>query len=57
MNTDMTITVPTGEPGEVAYFKIGFEKSRFDEVLETIDLLIKPTDVVIAESWGIWKII
>lgn len=53
----MTITVPTGEPGEVAYFKIGFEKSRFDEVLETIDLLVKPTDVVIAESWGIWKII
>jgi len=52
--TDMTITVPTGKAGEVACFKIEFPKSKFTEVMEVIGLLVKPSDVILAEEMGMW---
>ena len=57
MKTTMTITVPTETAGELACFTIEFLKSRFEEVLEIIDLLVKPSDVVIAEQMGEWRIV
>ena len=56
MTTTMTITVPTGKSGEVAYFTIEFLKSKFNEVLDHIELLVKPTDVNLVEEMGIWKV-
>lgn len=53
----MTITVPTDNSGELAVFKIEFLKEKFNDVLEMIDLLVKPSDVVLAEKMGEWKIV
>lgn len=52
----MTITVPTDKAGEMAFFKIGFDCS-LNEVLENIDLLVKPSDVLAAEKAGWWAIL
>ena len=54
--TDMTITVPTGKAGELAYFKIEFPKNKFEEVLEMVGLLVKHSDVILAEEVGLWKV-
>lgn len=55
--TTMTITVPTNIPGELVYFKIGFDKKNLDSVMETIDLLVKPSDVMLAAKMGEWEIL
>ena len=55
--TDLTITVPTGKVGELAYFKIEFPESKFNEVIEMVGLLVKPSDVALAEEMGMWKIV
>ena len=52
----MSITVPTGAPGELAYFTIAFD-CPFEEVLENIGLLVKPSDVLNAERAGWWTVI
>ena len=56
MKTTMTITVPTGKVGELAYFTIEFPKSKFNETIENIELLVKPSDVLLAEEMGLWII-
>ena len=53
----MTITVPTEKAGEQAVFIIEFAKGKFNRVMEMIELLVKPSDVVLAEKLGEWKII
>ena len=55
--TTMTVTAPTENPGEMAVFKIEFEKSKFDEVVEMAGLLVKPTDVAIVEEFGLWTVL
>ena len=55
--TTMVITVPTGVPGEQAYFTIEFLKANWERVQEFIGLLVKPSDVKLAEDMGEWKII
>ncbi|MCK5602195.1 hypothetical protein KAR91_10010 [Candidatus Pacearchaeota archaeon] len=57
MKTQMTITVPTEKAGEQAVFIIEFAKGKFNRVMEMIELLVKPSDVVLAEKLGEWKII
>ena len=57
MKTTMTITVPTRKAGEQAYFTIEFLKSRFNEVVEMVGLLVKPSDVLLAEEMGEWKVL
>jgi hypothetical protein len=57
MTTTMTITVPTGKSGELAYFKIEFPKADFSDVMENISILVKPSDVMLAEEMGMWKVI
>lgn len=53
---NITITVPTETAGELAYFKIEFDAAKFAEVMETLDLLVKPSDVMLAEEMGIWTV-
>jgi hypothetical protein len=57
MKTQITITVPTGKAGEQAFFTIEFDKINFNRVMEMVELLVKPSDVVLAEKMGEWKII
>ena len=52
----MTITVPTAK-GKVAYYKIQFETSRFDEVIKTVGELTNPSDVAAAVNAGEFEII
>ena len=54
MKIQMTITVPTEKAGEQAFFTIEFVKVNFDRVMEMIELLVKPSDVV---KMGEWKIV
>ena len=53
----MTITTPTDTAGELAIFKIEFSSEKFQEVMEWIELLVKPSDVALAEEMGIWTIV
>ena len=53
----MTITVPTEIAGEVAVFTIEFLKSSFSSVMETVDLLVKPSDVYLAAEMGEWVVV
>ena len=57
MKTQMTITVPTGKAGEQAFFIIEFAKANFSRVMEMIELLVRPSDVVLADKMGEWKIV
>lgn len=57
MTSTMTVTVPTENSGELAYFKIEFLKEKFEEVVEMVGLLVKPSDVELAAKMGIWKVI
>lgn len=50
-----TITVPNNQ--ELATFKVEFEKSKFDSVVETIGLLTNIKDVFIAEKLGEFKVL
>jgi hypothetical protein len=52
----MTITVPTGKSGEMAFFNIELIDS-LEETLENIEMLVKPSDVMLAEEMGFWKVI
>lgn len=55
MNT-MTITVPTGNANEVAYFKLGFT-CPLEEFIENVEILVSPECVFEGEEMGFWKIL
>jgi len=52
----ITITVPTDQPGELAYFSL-IPMTSFEEFMENVRLLVKPTDVVLGENMGWWTIV
>ena len=52
----MTITVP-GNAGELVYFTIKFAKERFSDVMETVEMLVKPSDVALAAEMGEFEIV
>jgi len=52
----MTITVPTENTGELAVFDIELLQS-FEEAVENIGLLVKPSDVLIGERAGWWRVL
>jgi len=53
----MTVTAPTKTPGELAYFTVEFEKSRFDEVCDMISIISAPSDVYAVENWKVWRVV
>ncbi len=56
MEQSITITVPTDRPGELAYFYL-VPKTSFEEFMENVRLLVKPTDVQLGADMGWWTIV
>ena len=53
----MTITTPTENSYELAYFRIEFDKENLDNVMWHIDMLVSPQCVKDCEDMDVWKII
>ena len=53
MKTTMTITTPTAKSGELAYFTIEFNKADFLTVIEEVETLKTPQDVINNTNWTV----
>lgn len=52
----MTITVPSNQ-GELSVYQIKFPMSNLDSVVETVGMLEKPSDVILAAQMGEFEIV